>query len=147
MTSDTKTEDMSAELFDTVAHAIVSAEMAVLRPGDGGISGFLESSLSRKIMYRHVIRSFYRDLDTGISDLIELTGQSRQNVAHQVKEMMDMGLMISAACPDRRKRCLKPTPALMDYWKSYCLGLMQMPKAGEVAAAAELYLEFKASRV
>ena len=142
-----KAEGMPAELFDSVAHAVVTAEMAVLRPGSGGISGFLESSLSRKIIYRHVMRSFYRDLDTGISDLIELTGQSRQNVAHQVKEMIDMGLIITAACPDRRKRCLKPTLALVAYWKEYCLGLMQMPKTDDVARAAALYLDFKASKV
>lgn len=111
-------------------HAIVAAELAVLRGGSTGISVFLESTLSRKIIYRHIIDAHFRGVDTGVSDLLELTGQSRQNVAFQIKEMKSMGLMTLKPCTDRRRRCVVPTEKLLEYWREYCLTLNDAPKNG-----------------
>lgn len=133
-----ETEDPS-DTTEALLQAIVRGELAALRLGSNGISVFLESNLSRKIIYRQIIDSYYQNHETSVSDILEMTQQSRQSITQQVSEMTDMGLLTSEACKDRRRKCIKPTPKLLEYWQSYCLEIVNLPQVDSVAETITTY--------
>lgn len=132
--------------MEALVNAVATAELAVLTPTTSSDPYYLETSLARKLIYRNILNGYFRDAPYCVSDLVKLTGQSRQNIALHLNEMTDAGLVRQVSGEDKRTKLILPSQKLLEYWRSYCLALVNLPRTAQVTAAVAAFQAFLATK-